>query len=222
MAIDMNLSKPQRILLAAEQVFSVYGFEKATLDEIIALADVGKGTVYRYFGNKEQLFFRLVDEKNRGFVERLECAVAAQAGIEGKLLKYFEELVAFYRANASLWQIIFFEMLCNGRYILKEGINGELAAVPRYAGMKADAAEQELLLRYYRLIVGELDVFKNLIREGIVAGSLKDCNVDISCRFFFFGVVMSIFNPTGDSRESLSNREASDIIVDRYLNGERL
>ena len=64
MAIDTSLPKDIRILQAAEKVFSQHGYEKATLDEIIALADVGKGTVYKYFGNKEHLFYKLVADKN--------------------------------------------------------------------------------------------------------------------------------------------------------------
>ena len=47
MQIDASLPKDQRILLAAENVFSARGYERATVDEIIALADVGKGTVYK-------------------------------------------------------------------------------------------------------------------------------------------------------------------------------
>ena len=54
--IDKTLPKDQRILLAAEEVFSRRGYVQATLDEIIALADTGKGTVYKYFGNKDNLF----------------------------------------------------------------------------------------------------------------------------------------------------------------------
>lgn len=41
--IDKTLPKDQRILLAAEEVFSRRGYVQATLDEIIALADTGKG-----------------------------------------------------------------------------------------------------------------------------------------------------------------------------------
>ena len=67
MAIDTSLPKDIRILQAAEEVFSQHGYEKATLDEIIALADVGKGTVYKYFGNKEHLFYKLVADKNAPF-----------------------------------------------------------------------------------------------------------------------------------------------------------
>ena len=38
MKLDKALPKDERILQAAEKIFSMYGYEKATLDEIIALA----------------------------------------------------------------------------------------------------------------------------------------------------------------------------------------
>ena len=47
MQINAKLSKDKRIEIAAEEIFSKYGYEKATLDQIISLADVGKGTVYK-------------------------------------------------------------------------------------------------------------------------------------------------------------------------------
>ena len=51
-------SKRELILEAAYDVFSRKGYHRATIDEIIALADTGKGTVYNYFVNKDQLFTR--------------------------------------------------------------------------------------------------------------------------------------------------------------------
>lgn len=50
--------KNERILRAAEAVFSKKGYRQATLDEIVKIADTGKGTVYKYFNNKENLYFR--------------------------------------------------------------------------------------------------------------------------------------------------------------------
>ena len=69
MAIDTSLPEDIRILQAAEEVFSQHGYEKATLDEIIALADVGKGTVYKYFGNNDAAV-------SRGFAFRSARAVS--------------------------------------------------------------------------------------------------------------------------------------------------
>lgn len=101
MAIDTSLPKDIRILQAAEEVFSQHGYEKATLDEIIALADVGKGTVYKYFGNKEHLFYKLVADKNAPFLEKLHQAIDSADSFEDKLKKYFEVMVHFYVANST-------------------------------------------------------------------------------------------------------------------------
>ena len=77
--IDKTLPKDQRILLAAEEVFSRRGYVQATLDEIIALADTGKGTVYKYFGNKDNLFYTLVASKIEPF---LQCRAAGRCFAE--------------------------------------------------------------------------------------------------------------------------------------------
>lgn len=55
-------SSRDRIFEAAVQLFSEQGYERTTLDQIIARAKVGKGTVYRYFKGKEMLFLELIAE----------------------------------------------------------------------------------------------------------------------------------------------------------------
>jgi AcrR family transcriptional regulator len=45
----------QAILEAARSRFLHYGYKKTTIDEIAADAGVGKGTVYLYFGGKEDI-----------------------------------------------------------------------------------------------------------------------------------------------------------------------
>ena len=136
MAIDTSLPKDIRILQAAEEVFSQHGYEKATLDEIIALADVGKGTVYKYFGNKEHLFYKLVADKNAPFLEKLHQAVDSADSFEDKLKKYFEVMVHFYIANSTLWQIICFEMLGGNNGCRVEPDGDGFKVVPRYNSVK--------------------------------------------------------------------------------------
>ena len=65
-------NKRQQILDAAYNIFSRKGFYKTTVDEIIAMADTGKGTVYNYFVNKEQLFYTIVKEKHEPFTNKLK------------------------------------------------------------------------------------------------------------------------------------------------------
>lgn len=57
--IDKTLPKDQRILLAAEEVFSRRGYVQATLDEIIALADTGKARSINISAIRITYFIRL-------------------------------------------------------------------------------------------------------------------------------------------------------------------
>ncbi len=47
------LERRERILDAATEIFATKGFQQATIDDIAALAGVGKGTIYRRVGRKE-------------------------------------------------------------------------------------------------------------------------------------------------------------------------
>ncbi|MCH4172011.1 MAG: TetR/AcrR family transcriptional regulator [Lactobacillus sp.] len=53
--------KAQRILDAALQEFAKAGYYKASTQTIADQAAVSKGTVFRYFDNKETLYFKTID-----------------------------------------------------------------------------------------------------------------------------------------------------------------
>ena len=61
---EKEIETKKRLMIATEEVFSRRGYAQATLDEIIPLADTGKGTLYKYFGNKDNLFYTLVSQKH--------------------------------------------------------------------------------------------------------------------------------------------------------------
>ena len=50
-------AKSQAILDAASRIFLSREFHEVLIDDIAALAGTGKGTIYRYFSTKEELFF---------------------------------------------------------------------------------------------------------------------------------------------------------------------
>jgi AcrR family transcriptional regulator len=54
-------ARTEAILRAAAEVLAEQGYEAATIDAIAARAGVGKGTVYQYFRNKQELFFAVFD-----------------------------------------------------------------------------------------------------------------------------------------------------------------
>ena len=49
----------QQIIVAAKKVFSVKGFNRATMDDIANEAELSPGTLYLYFKNKEELYASL-------------------------------------------------------------------------------------------------------------------------------------------------------------------
>lgn len=218
MQIDANLPKEQRILLAAEKVFSGRGYEKATVDEIIALADVGKGTVYKYFGNKEQLFYKLIADKNTIFIQRLQDSVQAAATLEEKLVAYIAEMIEFYRKNYGLWQVICFEMLgvSHGCRVIKRG--SEYIVLSRYSNIEPSEELQEQILRYHSIMESEFIILYDLVNAGMQNGQIKNGYADIAARNFFWSVAMCVFNPT-DFDMQVSSRDAAVIAVDRFLYG---
>ena len=66
---DPNLSRKERerqfkrkeILSAACRIFADKGFDAATLDEIAEASEYGKGTLYNYFQNKEDIYIALLE-----------------------------------------------------------------------------------------------------------------------------------------------------------------
>ena len=215
--MDTILSKEQRIIAAAEQIFAKHGYEKATVDEIIALADVGKGTLYKYFGNKEQLFYQLVCKKNELFVERLDAAVAHGQDLEHKLLAFFTEMIAFYKANAALWQIICFEMLGGSTGCLVHTVNGKPEVVSRYEVNPTEAVKEQMI-RYHLLLQSEFSILQNLVQSAMDAGELKKGDAEVDTMYLFFGVAMCIFHPHV-AVEQAEPSELAEQTVERFLRG---
>src|SRR5690349_11004633 len=64
------------ILCAALETFAEKGFAAADVQEIADRVGVGKGTVYRQFGNKEELFLATARHAHEFLVQAVEEASA--------------------------------------------------------------------------------------------------------------------------------------------------
>lgn len=83
--------REEEILAVATRFFAGHGYRQTDVQWIADALGVGKGTVYRHFGSKEQLFLAAVD---RG-MHRLTAAVAEATMARGDAL---EMMVAAVRA----------------------------------------------------------------------------------------------------------------------------
>jgi AcrR family transcriptional regulator len=66
----------RHILDAAREVFFRDGFVEANLDEVAQRAGVAKGTLYRYFENKGDLYVAVLSQNGALFEQRMREAVA--------------------------------------------------------------------------------------------------------------------------------------------------
>lgn len=60
-----------RVLAAAGELFAARGIADVTMDDIAARAGVGKGTLYRRFGDRSGLAAALLDERERDLQSRI-------------------------------------------------------------------------------------------------------------------------------------------------------
>jgi AcrR family transcriptional regulator len=61
----------RRILVAAERLFDAQGVEAVSMDAIACEAGVGKGTLFRRFGDRAGLVMALLDERTKEFQDAL-------------------------------------------------------------------------------------------------------------------------------------------------------
>jgi AcrR family transcriptional regulator len=56
----MSVDRKKQIVDAANRSFSLFGYKATTMDQVAKMANVGKGTIYNFFTNKEELFDEIV------------------------------------------------------------------------------------------------------------------------------------------------------------------
>jgi AcrR family transcriptional regulator len=88
----------EKILAAAARLFATQRFHEARMEDIAETAAVGKGTLYRYFRDKEELYAALLSRAAEQMNARLAAELARAAGpvqrleaVVGVFLTYFDE-----------------------------------------------------------------------------------------------------------------------------------
>ncbi|MBO0818732.1 MAG: TetR/AcrR family transcriptional regulator, partial [Actinobacteria bacterium] len=95
----------RRVLDAAKRLFAERGIAAVTLDDVVAAAGVGKGTLFRRFGDKAGLAVALLDEQER----ELQAAILAGppplgpgAGPSARLAAFVRRYVSYVGENLDL------------------------------------------------------------------------------------------------------------------------
>jgi AcrR family transcriptional regulator len=95
-----------RLLEAAEQVFTEFGYHDASITKIAEAAGVAPGTFYLYFAGKRQIFDELIDDLNRRVREAMgEASSHATTRAEAERLG-FRAFFRFTSEHPGLYRVI--------------------------------------------------------------------------------------------------------------------
>ncbi len=74
-----------RILIAAEDIFSKKGYYGASMEDIVKRSGLSKGAIYGYFESKEELFLSLQEKLSGLSIKELEDRLKDEESVQSKL-----------------------------------------------------------------------------------------------------------------------------------------
>ena len=149
-------------LLAARELFRAEG-ELPGVGEIAARAGLAKGTVYLYFGSKEELFVALLEEDFARLFEALgvllgclpaAAVLAAGHFAKGYAAKILESADLLALANGVLEHNVAPAVLRRFKLLLAQGLDAAGARIETRITGLAPGTGSTLLLRTYALTLG--------------------------------------------------------------------
>jgi AcrR family transcriptional regulator len=146
-------AKRAAIIKTAARLFARSPYHEVRLDDVAASAKIGKGTVYLYFKNKEDLYDSLVLDGFSRAVDRLRELAAEPGAAWERLERLICELVKWAIENPH-----FFQMM-----------------------RRASSEQVRPKLSRKRKELGEL--FEGIIRQGIAEGVLDDPAPELTGQF---------------------------------------
>ncbi|MBU2514991.1 TetR/AcrR family transcriptional regulator [bacterium] len=102
--------KRKKILEAAAIVFSKKGFHQARMDEIAAVANVAKGTLYYNFSSKSMLFSATVTEGLETIVKQVSEKLDLDLPFSEHFRLLIETMISLYLKNSRLARILLNEL----------------------------------------------------------------------------------------------------------------
>ncbi len=96
----------EKILTVAARLFATQRFHEARMEDIAGEAVVGKGTLYRYFKDKDELYLALLERASDGLSQRLEEQIEGIEEPRAKLEAVVAALLAYFDENPYLFDLI--------------------------------------------------------------------------------------------------------------------
>lgn len=156
--------RKNQILDAAIDVFAKDGYEKANTENIAVAANLGKGTLYRYFKNKEALFLSVVRRDLQIVAESVSASINTAADPVKQIESFITGFLSFFDKNPKFYRIMI-------QVHEQSNIHKRIA---------------KIMLDHY---CGEMKKFEEIFKNGIRTGILKQVDSEKAT-----GILMSILS----------------------------
>lgn len=87
------------ITRAAEKTFAAFGYKATTMDLVARVAGVGKGTIYTFFKNKEELFYEIMNQFIRKIKKVATDAIHPDDGFFDNLHRALFQVLEFRKEH---------------------------------------------------------------------------------------------------------------------------
>ncbi|ADU32076.1 TetR/AcrR family transcriptional regulator [Evansella cellulosilytica] len=187
----MESNKKARILEAATKSFAHFGYKATTVDQVAKIAKVGKGTIYTYFANKEELFKEIIDD-----LARQMRVVASELIIPGNSF--------ISNFTAALHGVVEFRE--------KHELTIKLSQEVKEMGTPVVAEALQS-------IENEICAFiESRIIKAVERGELRNCNPKITA-FLMFKMYINLVSDWKDRYEPLPKEEVANLIKLYFIDG---
>lgn len=187
----MSIDRKQQIIEAATKSFSLFGYKATTMEQIAKLANVGKGTIYTFFKNKEDL----LDEIISSLI--LEIKEAAEQAMDPN--RPFSENV-----HQALYRILEFRQ--------QHQLIAKLLQEVRNIGT---AAVQEVMKKLDWAII---DYIREKIDIAIKKGEICDCDAEITA-FLMLKVYIALIVDWEQDHDPLPKEKIAELFELYFLKG---
>lgn len=187
----MTIDRKQEVLNAATKSFSLYGYKATTMDQVARLANVGKGTIYTFFKNKEELFDeiinKLITDMENAATDAINPTMSFQQNVHNALYKMLE-----FRLEHQLTIKLFQEERDIGTPIVQEVMQ---------------KLEQSILL-----------FMQEKIERAIEKGEIRQCDPEITA-FILLKLYIALIFDWEKHRKPLDKKEISNLFELYILQG---
>ncbi|MBE1555783.1 TetR/AcrR family transcriptional regulator [Sporosarcina limicola] len=152
------MDRRQEILEAAAKSFSLFGYKATTMDQVAKIANVGKGTIYTFFANKEELFNAVVVKMINEMRTEADAAAVEGASFEKNAHARLMQMLKFRETHQ-----LYAKLVDEEREIRTPAVSEVLEAI-----------EKEIV-----------SYIREKIEKAIRKGELKQCDTELIAYLLF-------------------------------------